>query len=188
MRLRNVAIGVLAACSALSAHAKTISHFHLFAKDSRIPDALPLRYVANQFGCKGDNVSPALSWRGAPPGTRSFVLTLFDPDERSTPSGWWHWVVYDLPPNTSSVPANAGAERSAALPKGALEGRTDLGNRGYVGPCPALGDPPHKYLFTLYALRVGKLPVGDGASGAMVTSVAQQYLLGKATLTVPYRR
>ena len=93
--------------------------------------------------------------------------------------GWWHWEVYDIPAETRKLALSAGAEHSSLLPKGAHEGRTDLGNLAYVGPCPAKGDPPHRYRFTLYALRVTSLPVDRGASGAMVTSVAQEYVIGE---------
>jgi len=188
MHLRFWMIGVSLMLGAALVRAHGASRFALFAADARVVEHLPLKYVANTFGCTGGNLSPALYWRDPPPGTRSFVLTLFDPDERSTPSGWWHWIVYDIPQGTTQLVASAGGDQSGLLPKGALEGRTDLGNRAYVGPCPTIGDPTHQYQFTLYALRIAKLPVAAGASGAMVTSVAQQYVLGKAVLVVPYKR
>ncbi len=181
-------VGASFALGAVPMPARSAARFALFAVDRRVVQHLPMEYVADTFGCSGGNVSPALSWRNAPMGTRSFVLTLFDPDERSTPSGWWHWVVYDIPKGTTELAASAGAAHSSLLPKGAQEGRTDLGNRAYVGPCPAKGDPPHQYQFTLYALRIANLPVDHGASGAMVTSVAQNFVLAKAVLVVPYGR
>lgn len=164
------------------------THFVLSSPETRLTVSVPQIYTANAFGCNGGNQSPALQWSGAPAGTQSFVLTLFDRDERSTPSGWWHWVVYDLPKDTHALPQTAGAEHSKLLPPGTLQGRTDLGQDAYHGPCPAKGDPPHRYLFTLYALKVAKLPVPADSSGAMVTSVAQDYILGKAELTAHYGR
>jgi Raf kinase inhibitor-like YbhB/YbcL family protein len=149
---------------------------------------MPTQYIAQAFGCTGGNTSPALAWRNAPVGTKSLVLTLFDRDERSTPSGWWHWVVYDLPASTDHLAEGAGAEQSTALPSGALQGRTDLGTAAYHGPCPAKGDPPHRYVFTVYALSSAKLAVAAEASGAMVTSVAQETLLGKAVFIAHYGR
>jgi Raf kinase inhibitor-like YbhB/YbcL family protein len=162
--------------------------FTLSSPDARWREHVPDIYIANAFGCAGGNTSPPLEWHNPPPGTKSFVLTLFDRDERSTPSGWWHWVVYDLPPGTRSLPAGAGAAHSALLPAGTKQGRTDLGNAAYHGPCPAKGDPPHRYVLTLYALSVETLPVDPESSGAMVTSTAQDSLLGKAVLLVHYGR
>jgi Raf kinase inhibitor-like YbhB/YbcL family protein len=162
--------------------------FALDTPDAQLRTGMPQQYIAQAFGCSGGNTSPPLIWRNPPIGTKSFVLTLFDRDERSTPSGWWHWVVYDLPANITQLPLGAGAEHNAALPSGTLQGRTDLGTAAYHGPCPAKGDPPHRYVFTLYALGVAKLPVAAEASGAMVTSTAQDSLLGKASFVAHYGR
>jgi Raf kinase inhibitor-like YbhB/YbcL family protein len=162
--------------------------FVLSSADPKLVASVPLIYTAKAFGCSGGNLSPELHWSGAPAGTQSFVVTLFDPDERSTPSGWWHWVLYDLPKNADALPQGAGAEHSSALPSGALQGRTDLGEDAYHGPCPAKGDPPHRYVFTVYALNVTKLPVPPDSSGGMVTSIVQEHLLGKAVLIAHYGR
>jgi Raf kinase inhibitor-like YbhB/YbcL family protein len=162
--------------------------FVLTSSDPQLAISVPLIYTAKTFGCTGGNTSPPLQWSGAPAGTKSFVVTLFDPDERSTPSGWWHWVVYDLPSDLHQLPQGAGAGRSTLLPAGALQGRTDLGEDAYHGPCPAKGDPPHHYTFTVYALSVEKLDVPLDSSGAMVTSTAQDHLLGKAVFVARYGR
>src|SRR5580698_10882 len=168
-------------CAAMNgdALAATPSHFVLTSPDAQLAVSVPLMYTAKAFGCSGGNTSPALQWSGAPAGTKSFVVTLFDRDERSTPSGWWHWVVYDLPGNVDTLPLGAGAEHSQLLPAETRQGRTDLGEDAYHGPCPAKGDPPHRYVFTIYALNVAKLDVPVDSSGAMVTSTAQDHLLGK---------
>jgi Raf kinase inhibitor-like YbhB/YbcL family protein len=156
--LASVATATTATASASS------SGFTLSSPDPQLSRHLPEIYAANAFGCTGGNTSPPLLWRNAPAGTKSFVVTLFHRDERSTPSGWWHWALYDLPPGTDHLPANAGAEKNAELPVGTREGRTDLGNLANHGPCPAKGDPPHRYVFTIYALSVATLPVDAGAS------------------------
>ena len=174
--------------ASLAAGAAKPAPFQLTSVDPGLRRGVPSQYVLNGFGCSGGNQSPALQWTNPPPGTQSFVLTLFDRDERSTPSGWWHWVVYDIPANTTHLEMNAGVENSTLLPKGTLQGRTDLGNLAYHGPCPAKGDPPHRYTFTLYALKVAKLSVDPGASGAMVTSTAQEHVLGKAVFVAHYAR
>jgi Raf kinase inhibitor-like YbhB/YbcL family protein len=173
---------------AMQTSSNAASHFELTATDKELVKSVPLVYTANAFGCSGGNLSPELHWSGAPPGTLSFVVTLFDPDEHSTPSGWWHWIVYDLPPSTESLPKGAGVLRSKSLPAGTLQGRSDLGENAYHGPCPAQGDPPHHYTFTIYALDVAKLPVPADSSGGMVTSTVQEHLLGKAVFVAHYGR
>jgi Raf kinase inhibitor-like YbhB/YbcL family protein len=194
MRAATMALAALLCATLLGALAVTAraaekpSHFVLKSPDKQLAVSVPLVYTASAFGCTGGNTSPALQWSGAPPGTLSFVVTLFDPDERSTPSGWWHWVVYDLPKNVDSLPMGAGAEHSTLLPRETFQGRTDLGNDAYHGPCPANGDPPHRYTFTVYALNVAKLDVPADSSGAMVTSTAQDHLLGKAVFVARYGR
>jgi Raf kinase inhibitor-like YbhB/YbcL family protein len=148
----------------------------------------PNAYTLNAYGCTGGNVSPPLSWSGAPAGTKSFVITLYDPDDHDNPSGWWHWVVYDIPPNVSALAADAGAEGNSNIPPGTHQGRTDLGKLAYHGPCPDKGDKPHHYTFTVYALDVAQLPVDAGASGAMVVETARDHLLAKGVLVVPHGR
>lgn len=168
--------------------AAAYTRFILSSSDTKMATKVPEVYTANLFGCSGGNMSPPLEWRGEPAGTRSFVLTLFDPDEHGDPSGWWHWIVYDLPANTHSLPKGAGTEHSTVLPFGAMQGRTDLGNDAYHGPCPDKGDPPHRYTFTIYALSVDKLDVPADSSGAMVVSTAKDHLLGKAVFVAHYGR
>jgi Raf kinase inhibitor-like YbhB/YbcL family protein len=164
------------------------SHFVLSSPDKQLAEKVPEIYTANLFGCSGGNASPPLQWSGAPAGTKSFVVTLFDPDEHADPSGWWHWVVYDLPASAHELPKGAGAEHSTVLPPGTQQGRTDLGNDAYHGPCPDKGDPPHRYTFTIYALSVDKLDVPADSSGAMVVSTAQDHMLGKAVFIAHYGR
>src|ERR1700761_6380437 len=106
-------VGVMGLClgaAAIAAPATHSSKFVLTSDDAQLVVSVPLKYTAKAFGCSGGNLSPELHWSGAPAGTQSFVLTLFDRDERSTPSGWWHWVVYDLPKDTTRLPEGAGAE------------------------------------------------------------------------------
>jgi Raf kinase inhibitor-like YbhB/YbcL family protein len=189
LRVSAVALGaLLCAVAAGRATAAPAPHFVLTSPDTRLVVSVPEIYTAQAFGCSGGNQSPELKWSGAPAGTQSFVVTLFDRDERSTPSGWWHWVVYDLPNSVDRLPMGAGIEHSQLLPAPAQQGRTDLGTDAYHGPCPAKGDPPHRYVFTVYALNVAKLPVAPESSGAMVTSVVQDHLLGKAVFVAHYGR
>jgi Raf kinase inhibitor-like YbhB/YbcL family protein len=188
--LRLVVVVLFAAVGMIAAQEKSAprSHFVLSSPDARLATKVPEEYTANVFGCTGGNMSPALQWSGAPAGTKSFVVTVFDPDVPETGSGWWHWVVYDLPANVNSLPKGAGAEHSSVLPGGTQQGRTDLGNDAYHGPCPDKGQPPHHYKFTIYALSVEKLDVPPEANGAMVTSTAKESVLGKAVFIARYGR
>jgi hypothetical protein len=139
------------------------------------------------YPCEGGNTSPALHWRGAPAGTRSYALTMYDPDA-PTGSGWWHWVVYDIAPDVQALPAGAGAADGHALPAGARQGRTDFGAPGFGGACPPAGDKPHRYRFTLHALMVDSLQVPADASAAMVGYMVQANSLGSARIEALYGR
>ncbi len=142
--------------------------------------------VFNGFGCSGKNISPPLRWNGAPPATKSFALTVYDPDA-PTGSGWWHWVVYDIPASVTELPQGAG-DSGGQLPAGAIQGRTDFGAPGYGGPCPPAGDKPHRYVFTVYALKTEKLDVPAGSSAAMVGFMINANKLASASITARYGR
>ncbi len=158
------------------------------------PDIKEGATIANEqvfkgFGCTGNNVSPALSWSGAPAGTKSFAVTVYDPDA-PTGSGWWHWVVFNLPATATSLPKGAGDPKKHLMPKGAVQSRTDFGSDGYGGPCPPPGDKPHHYQITVFAVDVDKLPDAKdhSASAALVGFDLHFHTLGKATLTGLYGR
>jgi Raf kinase inhibitor-like YbhB/YbcL family protein len=139
------------------------------------------------FGCSGGNRSPHLAWSGAPTGTKSFALTCFDPDA-PTGSGFWHWLVVNIPPDVAELAAGAGNPSSPQLPRGALQTRTDFGAPGYGGPCPPEGDHPHRYFFTLFAVSVGSLPVKADTSAAIVGFQLNFNTLAKAAIVGLYKR
>ncbi|MDF1749292.1 MAG: YbhB/YbcL family Raf kinase inhibitor-like protein [Alphaproteobacteria bacterium] len=141
---------------------------------------IPERYVLNGFGCEGQNISPALIWTNAPIETKSFAITLFDPDA-PTGSGWWHWVLVNIPADVTSL-AEGGQ------PSNSVSTRTDFGSPGYGGPCPPVGDVPHRYIFTVFALDIEELPLDASASGAMVGFMLNSHSLDKATLTAQFGR
>jgi len=143
--------------------------------------------VFNGFGCTGRNISPAIAWSGAPAGTRSYAVTVYDPDA-PTGSGWWHWLVYDIPASTSSLPEHAGDADGKLLPAGAKQGRTDFGTAGFGGACPPAGDKPHHYIFTVYALKVEKIDVPAEPSAAMIGYMLNANQLAKASVTALYGR
>lgn len=160
--------------------------FTLKSRDLAPDRSVPAAQVLKGFGCEGGNRSPQLAWENAPAGTRSFVLTCYDPDA-PTGSGWWHWVVANLPADCRELPSGAGSGQ-APLPAGAFEGRTDFGRPGYGGPCPPAGDPPHRYIFTIWALKTDRLELDADASPAMVGFLTRMNALDKAELTVRYGR
>ena len=139
------------------------------------------------FGCSGGNQSPQLRWAGAPDGTKSFAVTCFDPDA-PTGSGFWHWVVVNIPPNVTELLLDAGNSASGTLPAGALQVRTDFGKPGYGGPCPPEGDHPHRYLFTVSAVSMEKLPVMADTSAAVVGFYLNFNTLAKASLMGLFKR
>ncbi|MCC6244380.1 MAG: YbhB/YbcL family Raf kinase inhibitor-like protein [Gemmatimonadaceae bacterium] len=148
---------------------------------------MSLTQVFNGFGCTGKNVSPSLTWTGAPAGTKSFAVTVYDPDA-PTGSGWWHWMVYDIPATTTTLPAGVGTTGKAALPAGALQGMTDFGAKGWGGPCPPVGDKPHRYIFTVFALKTPKLDVPATATSALIGYNLNGNMLAKASFTALYGR
>ena len=143
-------------------------------------------YVFNSFGCTGNNISPEITWSAAPAGTKSFAVTVYDPDA-PTGSGWWHWTVFNIPASVAQLKQGASLD-STKLPVGAIEGRTDFGKSGYGGACPPQGDKPHRYILTVYALKTDKIDLNENAPGALVGYNLNQNTLAKASLTVKYGR
>ena len=178
-------VGTLLCSALVVGSAQAAEAFTLKGTDVRPGKMIPEVHVMDQFGCTGGNKSPQLSWQGAPKGAKSFVLTVYDPDA-PTGSGFWHWVVYDIPPNVTELPEGIG--NGSALPAGAKEGRTDVGKPGYIGPCPPVGDKAHRYVFTVYALKVEKLEVPDDATAALIGFMTHGNQIGKTTFTALYKR
>jgi len=160
--------------------------FTLTSPDVKNGGTLGQAQLLNGFGCTGGNASPALAWSGAPAGTKSFALTVYDPDA-PTGSGWWHWVVFNIPAGASALPGGLAPD-DARLPAGAVQSRTDFGAPGFGGACPPAGDKPHRYIFTLHALNVERLDLPADASAAMVGFMLGQHRLGTAVLTATYGR
>jgi Raf kinase inhibitor-like YbhB/YbcL family protein len=139
------------------------------------------------FGCEGGNKSPHLAWSGVPTGTKSFAVTCFDPDA-PTGSGFWHWLVVNVPPDVTELALDAGNPKASKLPKAALQTRTDFGAPGYGGPCPPPGDHPHRYLFTVFAVGADSLPVTADTSAAIIGFQLNFNTLAKAAIMGLYKR
>lgn len=163
-----------------------IAPFELKSPDLTEGDVIADAQVFKGMGCNGENVSPQLEWSNAPAGTKSFAVTLYDPDA-PTGSGWWHWVMYNIPANVSMLPPGAGDGKKKWMP-GVTMGTTDFGLKEYGGPCPPKGDPPHHYVFTVHALDVEKLEIPNNATAGFVGFNLHGHRLDSATLTGVYSR
>ncbi len=138
------------------------------------------------FGCTGENISPELHWSDAPKGTKSFAVTVYDPDA-PTGSGWWHWVVFNIPASVTSLPADFG-NTAKQHPINAVQSITDFGKAGFGGACPPVGDRPHRYFFTVHALNVDHLDLDEKASPALVGYMLGMHTIAKSTLVSYYGR
>ena len=181
MKLSVIAAGIFLVISVQTSFA-----FDLKSADVKPGGRLSDQQVANAFGCSGGNQSPQLTWKNPPKGTKSYAVTVYDPDA-PTGSGWWHWVVWNIPASASSLPAGSGGH-GASLPEGATAGRTDVGAPGYFGACPPMGDKPHRYQFKVHALKVEKLELPEDPMPALVGFTLKANSLGTASLTVKYSR
>lgn len=160
-------------------------NFTLSSTDIENGKQMSSHQVFAGFGCEGANRSPALSWSGAPEGTKSFAITAYDPDA-PTGSGWWHWTMVNIPVNVHQLAAGAGAQDSTTLPAGAVQGRNDFGYAGFGGACPPKGDKPHRYQFTVWALKTDNLPIDNASSGALVGFMLNANKLATAQLVPVY--
>ena len=161
--------------------------FSLTSPDVKANAMMDKKFEFNGFGCSGENKSPALKWSGAPKDTKSFAVTMYDPDA-PTGSGWWHWSVINIPAGVSELPANAGAAGGANLPKGASNVKSDFGSAAWGGTCPPEGDKPHRYIFTVFALKTDKLDIPADATAALAGFMVNANMIGKASFTAKYGR
>jgi Raf kinase inhibitor-like YbhB/YbcL family protein len=140
--------------------------------------AIPMDHVFT--GCGGKNVSPQLSWSGAPQGTKSYAITCFDPDA-PTGTGYWHWLAFDIPGKVTQLDAGAGKGSS---PAGGKTGYSDFGMNSYGGPCPPKNDRPHHYIFTVYALDVDSVQgANDKTTGATLMFMMRGHVLATGSIT-----
>ncbi len=157
----------------------SVPTFTLNSSDVRDGEAFPSDQRG--AGAGGKDISPQLSWSGAPTGTKSFAVTMFDPDA-PTPSGFWHWVVVGIPANVTSLPRNAGTLEGAALPRGAAQLPNDVRTAGYIGAAPPKDHGAHRYFIVVHALDVETLPVPADGTPAYLSFVMLEHTLARATL------
>lgn len=156
-------------------------------KSNAVMGQLTDAQVYSGFGCKGKNISPRLEWSNAPKGTKSFALTVYDPDA-PTGSGWWHWLIFNIPNNVNELVTDAGNISKDLAPKGSVQSISNYGKAGYGGPCPPVGDKAHRYIFTVYALKVAKLDLGTKAMPALVGFYLNNTAIARASLIAYYGR
>lgn len=154
-----------------------IGRLSVTSTDIRQGQPIPMQF----WGCTGTGVSPQLSWSGAPAATQSFALTVYDPDA-PTGSGFWHWIAWDIPTGTTSLPTGA------VLPAGAVNGTNDGGGIGYTGPCPPVGDVKHHYQFTILALDVPSLGLPADTRAAAVGFTMRVHIIAAGSLTATARQ
>jgi Raf kinase inhibitor-like YbhB/YbcL family protein len=147
-----------------------------------VQDGQPMAAAHAHPSVGGENVSPHLRWSGFPEETKSFAVTAYDPDA-PTGSGFWHWVVFNIPASTTELATAASGD---GLPEGAVEVRNDYGEQGYGGAAPPAGDVPHRYVFTVFALD-DDLDLGPDATPAYVGFNLTFHTLARAAIRPTYQ-
>jgi hypothetical protein len=164
-----------------------IPALHVSSESFKDGQTLPPAQRSGKMRAGGQDESPQLSWSGAPAGTRSYAITMFDPDAPGH-GGFWHWAVLDLPADVTSLPAGAGAEDNRRLPAGALQLKNDADFHGYLGAAPPPGHGPHRYVVTVYALDEEQSGLDAGAAPAKLEAKLAPHILGRGTLTGIFER
>jgi Raf kinase inhibitor-like YbhB/YbcL family protein len=156
-------------------HALTID-----SSDIKANSKWPKKHIYNDFGCDGKNISPQISWKDAPKETKSFAFTIYDPDA-PTGSGWWHWILVNIPLDYKELPTDFGAKNSFKIKDDVVQIRNDFGFYNFGGSCPPKGDRPHNYVFTIYALKTDKIDIDENSSAAFAGYFINQNAIAKAS-------
>lgn len=168
-------------------HAAKNNNFAIKSADIKPNLRISENHVFNGFGCEGKNISPQISWQNAPKETKSFALTVYDPDA-PTGSGWWHYLAVNIPANYQQLPAKFAAENKFQTTDNILQIRNDFGVNNFGGPCPPKGDKAHRYIFTIHALKSEKLDLTQDATAALAGFMINANTIAKASFTAFYSR
>jgi len=187
MARRNVAAILAAFAGTLALSAAVAADFKLTSPDIGPDKPLAQDFVFSGFGCSGGNQSPALRWSGAPAGTKSFAVALFDPDAMQG-RGFWHWLMVNIPASTTALERDAGRNDGSKAPSGAVQIKNGFRAMGYSGSCPPTADEPHGYVMTVYALKLAALDVPADTTSASMLAAIEANSLGKASLTYHFGR
>ena len=174
--MKKIVLSILFSASVIFAQNFTLS-------STELQGQLTSKQVFNGFGCSGENISPELSWKDAPKGTKSFAITVYDPDA-PTGSGWWHWVVFDISKDKFTLPSGFGNSES----KDVIQSMTDFGKTGFGGACPPKGDKAHRYIFTVHSLDIETISLDKNSNPALVGYYLNAHSLAKASLISYYGR
>ncbi|MCY9802564.1 YbhB/YbcL family Raf kinase inhibitor-like protein [Vibrio scophthalmi] len=147
-------------------------------------ESLTKAQVFNSWGCTGENISPKLTWSNIPEGAKSFAVTMYDPDA-PTGSGWWHWMVINIPAKVHMLEAHAGNVSNEFLPAGASQVTNDFGVKAFGGACPPEGAQPHNYTITVYALDVEHIDLPANAMPAYGGYLIHQHAIAEGKLVAP---
>jgi Raf kinase inhibitor-like YbhB/YbcL family protein len=162
-----------------------VASFDVESDDVAHDEMMSENQVFDDWGMTGGNISPSLRWSGFPAETKSFAVTCFDPDA-PTGSGFWHWIVLDIPASVTELETGAAGTDSSGLPEGAFHVRNDYGTKDFGGAAPPKGDSPHRYVFAVHALDVDSLDVNDEISPAVAGFNLRFHTIGRAVLVPVY--
>lgn len=192
IRFSKAALMICLSAICLSMTAFGARAFELSSPDMKPGEPIADKFTFNGMGCKGGNVSPALTWSNAPAGTKSYALMVHDPDAPTGGAGIWHWVVINIPATITSLSAGDSTGDGAKMPAGSRQIPNDYfgmtGNPAWGGPCPPRGKPPHNYNFTIYALKTEKLELPPAATASQAGFLINMNAIDKASLSIPYGR
>lgn len=161
--------------------------FKLKSKNIKPNSTLSEEFVFDGFGCTGKNISPKFSWKNPPKETKSFAFTIYDPDA-PTGSGWWHWILVDIPVKYNKLPLNFGKNNKFDLKDGIKQVRNDFGLYKFGGACPPKGDKPHRYIFTIHALKVESLNLDKNATAALAGYMINANSIEKQSFKAYFKR
>ncbi|WP_028281410.1 YbhB/YbcL family Raf kinase inhibitor-like protein [Arthrobacter sp. H5] len=164
-----------------------VPEFDVTSTDISHHQPLDVKHASGVMGAGGQDVSPQLSWSGFPEGTKSFAVTVYDPDA-PTASGFWHWAAFNIPVSTTSLPSGAGTNGSGDLPAGAVQLKNDGGFRGFVGAAPPEGHGTHHYHVVVHAVDVEQLEVPGEGSNAFLGFNLFSHTLGRGRIVATYEQ